>query len=221
MLSKRHNQYGFNLVELMISLVLGLIVSGAVIAFIGSTIQSTNESVRATRLNQELRSLAEVIGREVRRARAISDPLANIGSGCDATMGTTPTTDDCRGAAIAARFDVTADCIRFGYQGASGGDFRSIRRDVVSGVGSIVMATGADGDTECTDSGTTINSGVVDVTALVFAMTDLDPTAGVVPSSKAVNISITGKLRGDPSGAAFEKTYQTTVFVRSGPLTGG
>ena len=63
MLNTPSRQRGFNIVELMVAITLGLIVSIAVISFLASTIESTNAAMRATRLNQELRSLAEVIAR--------------------------------------------------------------------------------------------------------------------------------------------------------------
>lgn len=59
---------GFSLVELMIALVAGLIVSGAVLAFTVSSLRINSEYVRSTRLTTELRnSLAFVTG-ELRRA---------------------------------------------------------------------------------------------------------------------------------------------------------
>ena len=216
MLNRPRSQSGFNLIELMIALVIGLLVSVAVIAFVASTIQSTNAAMQATRVNQELRSLAEVIAREIRRARATTDPLANVGSGCD-RGATVPTTDDCVGLDVMQSIDLTtAGCIRFGYQGATGGNFRAIRRAVNGGVGSIVLARGTRADTECGDAGTTISSSIINVTALAFEGAITDPGPPVVRSNNGINVTLSGRLLNGPAVAQFEKTYQTTVFIRSG-----
>ena len=59
---------GFGLVELMISIVPGLVVSGAAVAFVISTLSSNTNFVRSTRFNQDLRSNMDFVTRELRRA---------------------------------------------------------------------------------------------------------------------------------------------------------
>jgi Tfp pilus assembly protein PilW len=61
-------QRGVGLVEMMISIVPGLVVSGAAVAFVLSSLQSNTGFVRATRFNQDLRSNMEFVTRELRRA---------------------------------------------------------------------------------------------------------------------------------------------------------
>jgi len=76
----RASQKGFSLIELMISLVVGLIVSGAAVALVAAIGKSNADTVRATRLTQELRATTEVIARDLRRARSNVDPIANVSS---------------------------------------------------------------------------------------------------------------------------------------------
>lgn len=59
---------GFTLVELMVALVAGLIVVGAVGAFAASSLRANSEYIRATKLNQELRTNLGFITDELRRA---------------------------------------------------------------------------------------------------------------------------------------------------------
>lgn len=66
--SSRPRSAGFSLVELMVSLVAGLIVSGAVLTFTVVSLRSSSEFVSATRLTQELRAAMDFTGRELRRA---------------------------------------------------------------------------------------------------------------------------------------------------------
>jgi type IV pilus assembly protein PilW len=65
--SKRRN-LGFSLVELMVALVAGLLVSTAVVAFALSSMRSNGEYVQSTKLTQELRASMDLISRELRRA---------------------------------------------------------------------------------------------------------------------------------------------------------
>ena len=74
MLSMRHSPQrfskptGFSLVELMISIVIGLVVVGGVISVFASAVKSHTDNLRMTRLNQELRTTMTLMTRELRRA---------------------------------------------------------------------------------------------------------------------------------------------------------
>ena len=59
---------GFSLVEMMVALVAGLIVSAAVIAFLLSSMKSNGEYVQSTRLTQELRNTLDLVSRDLVRA---------------------------------------------------------------------------------------------------------------------------------------------------------
>lgn len=194
--SKR--QSGFSLIELMVALVLALAVSAASVLFISAIIRSNAETIASTRLTQELRSLNEVIAREIRRARYIADPIANIGAGDDA-----------------AGMDVldlsTAGCIRFGYQvppgeaGAGDSEFRAIRLDPNSGT---VLIGRGDADLGCANADTPISSGQLQVTRLDFA--------GAGPNR--IDLAIGGALR--TGSYTVERQFRASVFVRSGRVGG-
>lgn len=68
LMGKRGRQNGLSLIELMIGIVVGSIVLGAVIAVYASTIRGSNTALRTARLNQELRSTMNIMVRELRRA---------------------------------------------------------------------------------------------------------------------------------------------------------
>ncbi len=71
---------GFSLVELMVALVAGLIVSGAVVAFTMSSMKSNGEYVLSTRLTQELRNTLDLATRDLRRAGYDDDALKYLGN---------------------------------------------------------------------------------------------------------------------------------------------
>lgn len=64
----RRRVRGFTLVEMMIALAAGLIVSGAVVAFLLSSMKSNGQYVQSTRLTQELRNTLDLLTRDLSRA---------------------------------------------------------------------------------------------------------------------------------------------------------
>ena len=177
----RHVQRGFTLVELMIALVAGLIVSGAVLAFFFSSMKSNGEYVQSTRLTQELRNNLDLMTRDLRRAGSDDDSLKYVGNAnisqftpiCLTASGA-PTT--CVGAAA------TGDCMIYAYDrtypngsataaGTAGtldlsnAEVRGIRRRTatvngVAGVGVIEYAQSAAGSAKptCGDATATYTS---------------------------------------------------------------
>lgn len=59
---------GFGLIEMMVSIVPGIVVSGAAIAFVMSSLTSNTNFVRSARFAQDLRSNMDFVTRELRRA---------------------------------------------------------------------------------------------------------------------------------------------------------
>jgi prepilin-type N-terminal cleavage/methylation domain-containing protein len=72
---------GFSLVELMVAMVAGLIVTGAVVAFTMSTMKGNTEYVRSARLTQELRNSLDLVTRELRRAGYDENALGYLSTG--------------------------------------------------------------------------------------------------------------------------------------------
>jgi type IV pilus assembly protein PilW len=78
-------QRGFSLIELMVALVVGLIVSGALLAFTISSVRANAEYVSAARLTQELRTVGQFVDSELRRAGYDEDSLGYV-AGTTATQ---------------------------------------------------------------------------------------------------------------------------------------
>lgn len=187
--------YGFSLVELMIAMVLGLIVIGAVIALVLSMINSNNQTLRATRLTQELRATLAVVANDLKRARSRIDPL---------TAAT-----QAAGSQIYNVNTGTAGCIRYAYEGGLGGNWRVIRRDSASN--RLII----DADTEqtaatCTSSGQQLGSDQVQITGFTITPTT---TTATEPNVRQFDVTITGTLGSGSQGIT--RTMRQTVFVRS------
>jgi prepilin-type N-terminal cleavage/methylation domain-containing protein len=69
----RKKQQGLTLVELMVGLVVGLIVIGGSLAMFLSTLQSSNHTLKMSKLNQDLTAVMQLMVNEVRRAGHTSD----------------------------------------------------------------------------------------------------------------------------------------------------
>jgi len=63
-----NTQRGVTIIELLVGLAVGILVVGGAITMYVSSIQSSNETLSATKLNQELAALMNVISNDARRA---------------------------------------------------------------------------------------------------------------------------------------------------------
>jgi prepilin-type N-terminal cleavage/methylation domain-containing protein len=102
----RTRSSGFSLIELMIAIAVGIVVSGAVLAFAMASMKSNGDFVLSTRLTQELRNSLDLATRDLRRAGYDEDALAKIGTNSaskfarmkldsEITPSTTPKTYSC------------------------------------------------------------------------------------------------------------------------------
>jgi Tfp pilus assembly protein PilW len=166
---------GVTLIELMVALVAGLVVSGAAVALVVAILKSNADTIRATRLTQELRTTAEIIARDLRRARSVVDPIANVGlddtkmlKACDTIS---PAVTDA---------SPSANCVTYAYDctAATAGTFRAI--GLVGG--KVKLATSGSAMPSCpgAGTGTQISSDIVDITGLTFtAVGDDDYTIAI------------------------------------------
>ena len=170
---------GFTLVELMVAMVLGLIVIGAVLALVLSMLRANNETIQATRLTQELRATATVITSELQRAGSAGDPF-NITN--TVALGTVDT--------------ATAGCIIYSYSDTAG---TTVNRAISLSGGAVYMGT-----TACGNGGTKLNSDSVTISALTFARSGrtINVTlTGYMPSDSAITRSYTQSVFAPGLGA--------------------
>lgn len=129
---------GFTLIELMVAMVIGSIVIGAVFALVLSMMRANRDTIAATKLTQELRSIAQVVSSDLRRAGAAEDPFLLSGSGS------------------VADFNMTTPAV-----GATGATTAVYRYAGLSAARTVALSNG-----QVTINGTAITSDVVRVTAL-------------------------------------------------------
>ena len=143
---------GFSLVELMVGMVAGLIVSYAVIAFVMSSIKTNGEYVQSTKLTQSLRASLDLVVRDLRRAGYDDLAISRTNGGAiSAAVGLSPFAKICRttgGSNTCITNGSVADCVIYAYDrpsdasgSASGaldvnnGEVRGIRRVQVQPTG--------------------------------------------------------------------------------------
>lgn len=183
---------GFSLVELMVAMVLSLIVIGAVIALVLAMIRANNQTLRATRLTQELRATLAVVANDFKRARSVVDPLTA------ATQAT--------GNQLYVVNTATAGCLQYAYQGGVGGDWRSIRRDSTTNR-LLLTAASTQANATCASAGVPLGSDQVAITS--FTITPSSSST----STRQYDITITGALSSGNEGIT--RTMRQTIFVRS------
>lgn len=66
--AQRKINAGFSLIELIISMAVGIVIIAGVLAIFGSSIKNNSETVLNAKMNQELRSAMELITNEIHRA---------------------------------------------------------------------------------------------------------------------------------------------------------
>ena len=206
-------QRGFSLVEMMVALVLGLVVTGAVLALVVAIIHSNRQTLQSTRLNQELRATLAVIASDLRRARSVQDPLTTAllpgGNPYQAVSATMPAAD--------------AGCLLYGYDadedkdGVSESRWHILRRATVADGSArvVLLSFSPTAPADCAAAGVEVplGSDQVDITRLVVSPVTSAADAGVV---REVTVTLTGHLiDGDAGLADIDRTMSQTVYVRS------
>lgn len=108
---------GFSMVELMVSITVGLIIMAGVIGLFANTVKASGDAIKMTRLNQELRAAMDVMTRDIRRAGYWADAASAIGPPATTAsnnnpfnlIGTGAYTGQPAGSCIIYRYDENSD----------------------------------------------------------------------------------------------------------------
>lgn len=208
---------GFSLVELMISIVVGLVVVGGVISIFSSTIKSHSDNLKMTRLNQELRVAMDMMVRDIRRAGYRGDAAVALLT----PSGQNPYTNSSNNLSIGTA------CIAFTYDANS--NYSAAAPTVENGdifgfrlQNSAIQSRYGGGGTGCnTGNWEAITDGnTVNITTLNFAFTPNPPpqipvtnVTGAVRVIRGVTITLTGQLVG--SNPVIARTLTETVRVQN------
>jgi prepilin peptidase dependent protein B len=215
-------QKGFSLVELMISLTLGLVVMGGALSIVTSILATNTSTLKMTRLDQELRTVMMMLTRDLRRAGSWRDAVDKVIEASSSSGASGPILNP-----FFDEFSVINDlngdgeaddgCILFSYDSDSDGllddDERYGFRLDTEDKAVEIRKDGA----SCTEGGweniTDENS--IEITALEIEPTPLSFSAGRV-ILRQYTVTLTGQLKNDP---AVKRTLQKTVKVRNNKVS--
>jgi prepilin peptidase dependent protein B len=186
-------QQGLTLIEMMIAMVIGIIISGAVITIFISNIKIASDNMKMARLNQELRGVMTFISDEIKRAGYSSD-AANSAFNDEFNFAT-------GSSCLRYSYDEDGDGIqdadeRFGFQ---------LNTDVLRWSNNITTADCSDGtwqDVTDTDIAT--------ITA--FTITETPVGAGTI-NINHLDVTLTGQVNLTPNNAS--RTITEIVRVRN------
>lgn len=160
---------GFSLIELMIAMVIGLIVIGAVLALVMSMINTNNQTIQSTRLTQELRATTAVITSELQRVGSAENPFNLTTALALGAVGTS-----------------TPGCITYAYTYRGAADTEvAVNRAIYRNAGDKAVYVGG---TSCGANGVKLSSTNVNLTAMSF-----------VQNGRRINVTLTGSLPSNPA----------------------
>lgn len=190
-----HVQKGLSLIEMMVSVAAGLIVVAGVTSVYLSTVTSSSDTLKQSKLNQEMAALMNVMNSDLRRAGIWGNMAANTSNfdnpqnnpfaqsndtALDIFSGTTKILP--RNMVTNAATYPGGDCILYSYDTDQNGivdnsDLLGFRRVVTDGTGVVQMRTAsatAAAHNSCGDANNTwtdvTDSGTINVTALNFTL---------------------------------------------------
>jgi len=211
----RHTSLGLSLVELLVSLAVGLTIMAGVTGVYINSIRSSSDTLKITRLNQELRSVMDIMVRDIRRA-GYRGRVENI-------MFSTPTS------ANPFTLSVIGDCITYEYDINGNGtvDDASVNTDERFGFRynnneKAVERRRSGGD--CDDSGwwKFTDEEMIEITSLTFTPNSSPVSVGANISTSTITVNslkiqLTGRVKDDATIP--QRTLTDTVRMRSDVYT--
>jgi type IV pilus assembly protein PilW len=212
-------QTGMTLIELMVAMVVSLIASTAMVLLMANTLGTGTQTIKMSRLTQEMRTAMQIMSRDLRRANYhwnAADCYANVNCNPDNTK-------------VMAVSPVGGDCFRFWYDQEGDSDLDQVAFQLYTNnsVGRIQMKTLDLEDDDCDDNWggwqTITDEDVVNVTA--FTVTDESYCEEVSSSDSQfvskLRLTMTAELQNQPQGIPVVKTIEDMIYVRNPVLNPG
>lgn len=210
----RHSR-GFNLVELMVAMVAGLLLVAAASALFASILKANKTAMQVSRLNQELQAVTDMIARDIQRAgydasAATNTLFYNPTSGSSTTLFPF---------AFKSADDLESNCIRVRYDDnengaldntSAAGETRRYKYNSAEKV--IRLAKGDEGEADCADvpeKGDKVSTDdAIAISTLSFSMISGSVSTGV----RTIRLTISGN---DIKSPALGLTLQRDIKLRN------
>lgn len=186
MLLKRKNQTGLTLIELMIGMVIGLIITAATITLFLTIMKSNADNVKMIRLTQDMRNVMTLITRDIRRTGYWSGPVGD--NSYIASWN--------EGLQVGEKISLSYDANAQGDKDA-GDNFEYIFED-----GTLKFVKNS-------QSSPILDDSLIEVTEMSF---DVDTITLKSAEIRTVNVTLSAHLKNDPD---VSKTFTDTIRVRN------
>ena len=201
-------QKGFSLIELMISMAVGLVLTSGVISMFTGSLKNTNEFVSLTKLDQDLQGVMELIASEIRRTGYDGD--STVGGDTDFGVDS----------------NSTSSCILYSYDDDNSGNVGQLDSNEKYGIRltNKVVYFGTSVTNCSAGSWNAVNDvNTIEISDLTFTYSDLclnlvdnSDCTTTTPNSgdkllwkKQIQVSITGNYTNDSNN--FSRTISNTV----------
>lgn len=221
---------GFSLIELMVAMVAGLVVIGAIVVFTAATAQSSSANIRSTKVMQNLRSAMSLIEREIRRSGFDERALTFADACSDPTVAA-----KCPISNFNQLLVVNSSCIIVAYDNAANsspgtlgaGEYHAFRLKPNTSPGIIQASLASATLPDCTTDTNWLDVSdpkVVDVTALTFAQSFtsgaqgggcVQGTSGLWIIVQDVSISMSGRWVDPATHITTTRSLQESVRVKN------
>ncbi|CAD7513936.1 PilW family protein [Aeromonas hydrophila] len=198
---------GFNLVELMVAMVAGLLLVAAVISLFATILKANYTAMQTSRLNQEVQLLTDMIARDIQRA----------GYDANATQFLAAPS----GSRSSFYFDAAADlmsetatgsglytCIRVRYDNDENGVLSSDDTLVYSYSSSSKGIKQGTGTTTCGNGSLISSDDTIEITAMTLKLLTSSQTNG----ARALQLVVSGRFKATP---ALTLTLQRDIKLRN------
>lgn len=204
---------GFNLVELMVAMVAGLLLVAAASALFASILKANKTAMQVSRLNQELQAVTDMIARDIQRAGYDASAATN-------TLRYNPTSGSSTTLfpfAFKSADDLESNCIRVRYDDNENGALDNTptagetRRYKFSSAEKVIrLAQGDEGEVVCSqEEGEKISTdNTIAISALTFSMISGSVSTGV----RTIRLTISGN---DIKSPALGLTLQRDIKLRN------
>jgi len=191
-----NKQQGLTLIEMMIAMIIGIILSGAIITIFISNLKSATDTIRMTRLNQELRGVMTLISDEIKRA----------GYSSDSTV--TAFNDD-------FNYDVGSTCLRYSYDEDGNGTQEADERFGFQLNNSAIRWTNRVTSNTCAGTGwqSITDTAIATITAFTVDLPASGAIAAGTININQIEVELTGQVDLTPNDA--ERTITEIVRVRN------
>ena len=181
-------QSGFSLVELMVAITIGLVLTAGILTLFQSTLQNNRDLATGKQLEGELHATLDLIARDLRRAGAMGNPLLQLEGAANPFVIDAPS---------AYTGEAANSCLTFGYDfngnGSIGGATPDERYGYRLRQGVVQMRVGGQACTANTTPAwnNVTTAALVQVTSLQFTVTS---TTSLRVTERVAVVSVAGRL---------------------------